>query len=56
MSQKEDVNELITRIIKDGCQLIIHWITGKKDVQYQKRTNQPIIGWFILFNIQISFR
>jgi hypothetical protein len=32
MSQKEDVNELITRIIKDGFQLIIHWITGKKDV------------------------
>jgi hypothetical protein len=32
MSQKEDVNELITRIIKDGCQLIIIWITGKKDV------------------------
>ena len=29
---KGDVNELITRIIKDGCQLIIHWIKGKKDV------------------------
>ena len=32
MSQKEDVNELITRIIKDGCQLIIHWIAGEKGV------------------------
>jgi len=32
MSQKEEVNELITRIIKDGYQLIMLWIKGKKDV------------------------
>ena len=32
MDQKEDANELITRIIKDGCQLLIYWITKKKCV------------------------
>jgi hypothetical protein len=32
MDQKEDANELITRIIKDGCQLLINLITKKKDV------------------------
>jgi hypothetical protein len=32
MDKKEEVNDLIGKMIKDGCQLIIHWITGKKDV------------------------
>lgn len=32
MGQKNEANELIARIIKDGCQLLINFITKKKDV------------------------
>jgi hypothetical protein len=30
MDKKKEANDLIVKMIKDGCQLIILWITKKK--------------------------
>lgn len=32
MDQRDYSNELISRILKDGCQLIILWIKKRRDV------------------------
>ncbi len=41
MDQKNDTNELISRMIRDGCQLIIIWL--------KKRRNQPKYGLVFLW-------
>jgi hypothetical protein len=32
MDKKDDANELISSMIRDGCQLIILWIKKRRDV------------------------
>lgn len=32
MDQKEDANDVIIKIIKDGCQLLIMWIKKKREI------------------------
>jgi hypothetical protein len=47
MNQKENSNDLISRIINDGCQLLLLWIRKKNFEVKGKYTNLERVGLFL---------